>query len=224
MNKLEIRNMVLGLPKSLLINYEAFGLWGIIHMPILVSNRIHFKGIKSGTISISPKTRFGSIKIGINLGPFNRGLKKETFIYINKGKLIFDGKANIASDSVINVNGGTILFGDNFSANNGFMCSCEKKIEFGRNVLLGWNCTIMDGDGHRIVEQETKQQINLPRPITIGSHIWIASSVTVTKGAQIPDDSVIGEGTLVNQKLENSNSLYVGRPVKRVRDRIDWIR
>lgn len=224
MKKEELITTILGIPKSIYLNVKVFGLVKGISLPILVSHRTRIKHIYKGCINIPDKCSFASIKIGVNFGPFERGRRKTTYINIKSGKVVFNGKANIASDSVLNVNSGRCIFGDNFTANNGFICSCENHIEFGRNVLFGWNCTIIDGDGHKIVDCNSQSVINEPRPIVIGDNVWSAANSIILKGTFIKDNTIIASGSTVNGIFDESNVIIAGKPANIVKRNIEWIR
>jgi acetyltransferase-like isoleucine patch superfamily enzyme len=79
----------------------------------------------------------------------------------------------------------------------------------------------MDTDSH-IIKDNTGSIINYPKQITIGDNVWIGCRCLILKGAQIPDNCVIGADSIVNRLLENRNSLYAGSPVKLMKENITW--
>lgn len=116
---------------------------------------------------------------------------------------------------------GEILFGNNFSANQNFFCASNTRISFGDNVLLGWNVHIRDGDGHKIFN-ENREIINGNRTISIGSHVWLASYVSILKGAKISDDSIVGFGSIVTKSFSETNVVIGGTPAVVVKRNINW--
>ena len=58
--------------------------------------------------------------------------------------------------------------------------------------------------------------------LMIGPHVWIGSSVTVLKGAVIPDGCVIAAGSVVCSKFEMKNALIAGNPARVIRENISW--
>lgn len=224
MKKEEIVSIILGIPKSIYFNLRIFGIAKGMFLPILISHNTRIKYISKGCIDIPNNCSIGTIKIGINYGPFERGKSKITYININSGKVCFRGKANIASGSVLNVNSGICIFGNKFSANNDFICSCENYIEFGNDVLFGWNCTVIDGDGHKVIDCDSQEIINESRPIVIGNYVWVAANSTLLKGTLVKDDTVIASDSTINRKFNESNVILAGKPASVVRKNIKWIR
>lgn len=117
--------------------------------------------------------------------------------------------------------GGGIEFGDHFYCNANCILNAVERICFGDDVLLGWNCTIIDGDGHTIVSEcrETTRH----EPIEIGNHVWLASGVTILKGSKIADGGVVAANGCVSKKYE-SNNLLIGGFNKVLREEISWER
>ena len=50
--------------------------------------------------------------------------------------------------------------------------------------------------------------------ITIGRNIWIGANCTILGGSIIPNNSLIGAGSVYNLKSDLENSLFVGIPAK----------
>lgn len=116
---------------------------------------------------------------------------------------------------------GFLSFGHGFSCNSNFLVSCGTKIEIGANVLLGWNVTIIDGDGHKILNSRG-DRINQGKPIHIGDHVWIASDSTILKGSTISKDSVIGTKSLVTKQHETEKVIIAGNPAQVTKENITW--
>jgi acetyltransferase-like isoleucine patch superfamily enzyme len=54
-------------------------------------------------------------------------------------------------------------------------------------------------------------------PIQIGANTWIASRAQIHPGVQVGNNSVIGASSVVTSTVE-SDAVYVGQPVRKVRD------
>lgn len=80
----------------------------------------------------------------------------------------------------------------------------------------------MDTDLHSITDDKGCV-INPAKEIKIGNHVWIGSRSLILKGANIPDDSIIGAQSVVSKSLADKNTLYVGSPVRAVKRNINWI-
>ena len=76
-------------------------------------------------------------------------------------------------------------------------------------------------DGYPLIigEEVTIGHMAMLHGCTIGNRVLVGMSATVMDGAVVEDDVVIGAGSLVppGKRLE-SGKLYMGRPVKEVRD------
>ena len=117
-------------------------------------------------------------------------------IYVNK-------------NAVLNLGGGYI--------NNDLNLSCFERIDIGHGVAISENVTIRDSDNHEILNDNHQPT----KPIKIGNHVWIGTSVTVLKGVTIGDGSIIAAGSLVNRDIP-ANSLAGGVPAKVLKTNIEW--
>ena len=160
----------------------------------------------------------GRIRIGLNeVGIVDSKYKRA--IWQNSGSIIFKGRAEVGVGMRIS-NKGELTIGDNcrFNANSDIIC--RKKISFGDDCLISWECLIMDGDFHKIYSHEETKPINQDQGITIGNHVWIGSRCTVLKGAAIPDYSVLASCSLVTKALALENCIYASNKI--IKENIRW--
>lgn len=94
----------------------------------------------------------------------------------------------------------------------------------GNDCLFSWGCEIRTGDHHTILKQGTREVLNHSQDVVIGNHVWFGSDVCMTKGAMIPDNSVVGMRSLVTKKFTEPNVVIAGSPARVVRTGIDWDR
>lgn len=136
--------------------------------------------------------------------------------------MIFQGKANLGSGVSIRADKGCITFGDNFSCNKNCFFASNSMVTFGNNVMLGWNVSIRDNDGHPIWTENVKSKDGTP--IIIGNRVWIAADVDILKGVQIPDESIIACRSLVTKKFDDTfrNSVIGGVPAKCIKTNVKW--
>jgi len=206
--------------KTIYFNFKYLPIKQSIKLPILISRKVYLREV-SGKILIKGPIRPGLIQLGYgNIGIFDN--KKSRSIWEVSGTVIFKGRANIGHGSKISVGkNGELILGENFIITAESSLVASKKIEFGNNCLLSWDILIMDTDSH-IIKDNTGSIINYPKQITIGDNVWIGCRCLILKGAQIPDNCVIGADSIVNRLLENRNSLYAGSPVKLMKENITW--
>lgn len=118
--------------------------------------------------------------------------------------------------------GGNLIVGDKFSCNVNTLISCNHKITFGSECLLGWNVNIRDSDNHTVIVNDVPREKDFC-PVSIGNHVWIASYADVLKGVSIPDNSIVAYRACVTKSFFNSTGvLLAGCPAKVIRENINW--
>lgn len=98
-------------------------------------------------------------------------------------------KGRILTGSVIRVISGVQYLITDLMGNYSLRIMCRKKILFGDDCLVAWNCTFADGDGYVLFENG--ERIHYDEAIQIGNHVWFCVHSTVLKGTQIKDGSVV---------------------------------
>lgn len=221
MNKLV--KLLLGLPKTILINFKLFPLATAIKLPVILAPGASIEGISKGSIEIRSDLRTGLVNIGFFEGMGGNTSSKTKIEFRKNGKIIFDGNASIAKGSSWLAEGATIRVGDNFHGNANLKIICRNGIKIGNNVLISWNCSIMDSDGHNIVDNQGSV-LNVPKMIIIEDKVWIGAEVMILKGTIIPEQTVIGARSLVTKKLIQSNCVYAMRngELAKVKEEIVW--
>lgn len=96
---------------------------------------------------------------------------------------------------------GKVVVGKNCFFNNYCSINSYNSIEIGNNTIFGENVKIYDHN-HRFNKKCTiKEQGYSVGKVSIGSNCWIASNVTILKGAIIEDNCVIGANVVVNGRI-----------------------
>lgn len=192
-----------------------------LKVPIKLSPNIKIGFLYKGSIELRSKTiKRGMIQIGLG---GSEGLQfSKGFITIKKGgKLIFQGTANIAKGSSIRIDENALLtVGNNFFCNNNTFFRCYRNISIGDNVLIGWNCTFNDYDGHTLYDAKKPKENK--GDIKIGNHVWIAFGVSILKNTFIQDDCVVAAHSLLSKKYINDHALIGGIPAKIIKQNISW--
>jgi len=207
--------------KTIYINFKYFSLKNALKLPILISRNVWLKNC-SGKIDILGNIYSGMIRIGFGeVGIFDK--KHSRSILEFSGKIIFNGTANIGHGSKICVGkDGILTMGNNFNITAESSIVCYKKITFGENCLISWDNLFLDTDLHKILN-ENNEIINEPKEIIIGKNVWIGCRCLILKGTDINDGNIIGANTTVANKLENKNSIYIGNPIKCIKQNIKWV-
>ena len=100
----------------------------------------------------------------------------------------------------------------------------HSKIEIGRDCMFAYDIDVRTGDSHSILSSQTKKRINYAKNIKIGNHVWVASHVSILKGVQISDNTVIATRSVVTKSFEEKNILIGGVVAKQIKSNIDWDR
>lgn len=98
------------------------------------------------------------------------------------------------------------------------------KIEIGEDGMFSDGILIRTGDSHVILDKTTGQRVNPSQDISIGSHVWVGTRVTMLKGTVVPDHCVVGANALLCKKYNQPNCALAGNPARVVRENIDWQR
>lgn len=209
---------LLNLPKTLFFNFYYLPLKQAIKLPFRVSYKTKICRMgKRSSVRVLDCTK--KISLGIS-GSFNLNNTGSYWDISSEGVVTFCGETTIGRGFQL-ICDGKIIFGNNFYANSGLIINAGKEIKIGQDCLLGWNITILDGDGHKIIhngnQSPTYDEIN------ISDRVWIASNVTLLKGSSIPSNSVVAYGSLVTKKIQNANVL-IGGNNKVLQEDIYWIK
>ena len=116
-----------------------------------------------------------------------------------------------------------------------FACDYGTNVSLGDGVFINFNAVILDcapvtiGDGamfgpgvqllaadHPRDPETRRDLLELARPISIGSNVWLGAAAIVLPGVSVGDDSIIGTGSVVTRDIP-SGVLAVGNPCRVVR-------
>ncbi|MCL7764550.1 hypothetical protein MPF19_14090 [Polaribacter sp. Z014] len=173
--------------------------------------KFNIKG-KNNIIIVGHKARLNNCKITI--------LGDNCKLIIGEGSTIISEATFWCQDDE-----STIEIGRDFTMEGGHLASTEGKlIKIGDDCMFSGDIEIRNGDSHSIINNDTRQRINYAKSVTIGNHVWLTAHVRILKGAFIPSNSIIGNSSVVTNKLEKENSLYSGIPCKLLKQQIDWDR
>jgi acetyltransferase-like isoleucine patch superfamily enzyme len=121
------------------------------------------------------------------------------FIFVVKqsGLVRVNGKLNIRNNVIINVNGGTLVFGHNVFLNSYTSINSQGKISIGDDALIGEGVRIYDHDhDYRLFGKERKNNFII-NDIVIGNGVWIGSNAVILRGTTIGEGAVIAAGAIV---------------------------
>lgn len=97
----------------------------------------------------------------------------------------------------------------------------DTSIKIGKNCMISWGIDIWCTDAHTVTDLEGNV-LNFSKSIEIGDHVWIGRDVKIGKNTKISNDSIIGWGSIVTKKFEDTNVIIAGNPAKIVKRNINW--
>ena len=87
---------------------------------------------------------------------------------------------------------------------NGCHLSAKAEVSLGRRVWIGPGSRVFDSDQHDLDADHPE----VPDPVRIDDHAWVASDVTVLRGVKIGAHSVIGARSLVTRDIPEHTLAY----------------
>lgn len=217
----KIAEYILGLPKTIYVNFRLCSFSDACKLPIFVSRKTKIQSL-SGTVefyNIRPamvRVGFGSVE--------NFDFAFDRTLLNVEGKLRFSGKCKIGFGSKVSVkHGGVIEFGENFHISAAANIICCRKVKIEDSVLMSWNSMIMDSDHHHIYDYDSKKRINLDQTIIIGKHSWIGASAFILKGVNLPEGSIVGANSVITKSFEKTHCVIAGNPAKITKENVYWV-
>ncbi len=108
----------------------------------------------------------------------------------------------------------SIHFGNNISINNSFSAVANtSKITIEDDVLIGFNCAIIDSDFHETNPKKRENNDSVSKPVVIKKNVFIGNNVSILKGVTIGENSIIANGSVVSKPIPN-NVIAAGIPAK----------
>lgn len=208
--------------KTLRFNLHYFPLKQAVKIPAYVFWKTSFVELGGG-ILLNCKAKTGLIRIG----PHTIGIKDKNTrtLWQVKGNVEVNGSVHLGRGCKICVEKDAVLrIGDHLHVTGDTTIVCKNSITFGKDCLMSWDVMVMDTDFHHIYNEGV--EVNMPRPITIGNHVWIGMGSTVLKGVTINDNIVISANSSITRNLDEGNCVYggAGRGVEILKREIDWKR
>lgn len=201
----------LSIVKTLRFNIKYFG-WKGFSCPIWLNRSVRIRNTK-GHISVK-KYQSGIVKMGWSM---MENHPRKTIWNVQGGEITFTGYAALGAGTQV-ISRGELIFGDGFAITGNTDIICYKKVQFGNEVLISWDCLLMDHDYHTLTDHEGK--INEDEPIIIGDHVWIGARNVILHGAELGNDCVVAANSTVTHKFERENVLIVGNKI--LKDNIRW--
>lgn len=206
--------------QTIIFNFRHLPVRQAIYLPIF----IHKPDCKKfrGKIRIDVNVETGMIQLGehiVSIYP-NTGFHLD-----GSGTIIFKGKTRINSGSYISLSENAVLsFGKNFHSTYGLKIVCYKSINFGDNILVGWETSFFDTDFHKLVSLDGKWESHPVSEIIIGDNCWFAHKCTALKGTHLPARTCVSSHSLLNKNYSiPQNCLLGGIPAQIIRRDVKFL-
>jgi acetyltransferase-like isoleucine patch superfamily enzyme len=191
-----------------IVRYALFRLRG---KNILTSNAVSIHGVENITTE-------GLVKIGLTYVGFMDRYDR-TLIRI-KGRLRFKGSFSIGKGCRFDIGkDATVELGSGFINSNTTLIIMHG-LTLGAGCSVGWGCQFLDEDFHSL--SYPGKSAGGDNRITVGSHVWIGSNVSILKGSAIPDGCVVAAGSVLKTRFTDKSALIAGNPAKVVRKNVSW--
>lgn len=114
---------------------------------------------------------------------------------------------------------GELILGDHVKLSMGCVIAAQKRIEIGRDTLLGEYCSVRDGSHGMDVASPMRIQAIETKQVRIGCDVWLGRSVAVLRGAEIGDGVIVGANGVVLAGVLPARAVCVGSPCRVVKYR-----
>ncbi|GFK28226.1 acyltransferase [Tetragenococcus halophilus] len=208
---------IMSIPKTLYYNIKLLGFKRGKKLPLLINYKVKVRVSRDSQVKVHEETP----KFGIRIGFYGtEGVSenyKSVFLVKENGTVKFSKNALLSKGISLQCIGGEVTIGDHFSTNKNLFVYCVNSIHFADNVLMGWNVTITDNDGHMVNKGAASQ------PVTISNKVWVGSETYVLKGAQVSEGNVIAARSTVTNKSVSKKNVLLASPIASIKkDDIYW--
>jgi acetyltransferase-like isoleucine patch superfamily enzyme len=95
-------------------------------------------------------------------------------------------------------------------------------ISIGDNVYITNNCKFINHDGGTLIFRKDIPDLEITKPINIGSNVYIGTDSFILMGVNIGDNVVIGARSLITKSIPN-DSVVAGHPAKIIKSTEDYL-
>ncbi len=108
-----------------------------------------------------------------------------------------------------------IALGDCVLVCGGARVTAAREVTIGDGVMLARGATVTDCDWHGLYDRVTA--VVEPRPVRIGTNVWLGDGCFVGKGVTIGDNAVVGAHAVVTADVP-ANVVFAGNPARVVKE------
>lgn len=214
----------ISITKTIYLNFKVFPGNIAKKFPIYVGKNVDINEVYKGCIEIQKdlEIKRGMVRFGICPIPMVSDKNLVTLLRISpKAKLILGENVKIYTGcSVIVTYKGVMSIGSDFLINQKSLLYCANLVTIGDHCRIGWEVQLYDSNFHFIYDSINHRIGNAMGRVVIGHNVWIGNRSTISKGAVIPDYSIVGSNSFVSKILSNENGggIWAGMPVSLKRE------
>lgn len=123
-------------------------------------------------------------------------------------KLIIGKDVSIREAVIININQGKVVLEDGVFLNDGVYINARESIRIGKNTIIGQRVQFYDHD-HDYKSKDMRTEF-IVAPINVGENVWVGASVTLLKGVDIGNNSIIAATSLVRENID-ANQIFLNK-------------
>lgn len=143
-------------------------------------------------------------------------------LYGDNNVVIIEDTARLLGGATIRLDGhATLHIGKNVGVRKVDFLAKDAKIEIGELCMFSNNIIVRTHDSHKVLDCDSGIIINTPKDVILGRHVWIGQNVTILKGVNIGDNSILALGSVVTKSC-SSNCIMAGSPAKIVKTGVTW--
>jgi acetyltransferase-like isoleucine patch superfamily enzyme len=165
------------------------------------------------------------IKGQLSVGNCTKMKREEPFrsnISIDNGKLSLGNNNVIQCDFSVRF-GGICSIGQFNCINEGSELRCDNSLSIGDYNMISYNCNIWDTNTHTMNGARYRRSLLLEyssnigaekaspktKPVKIGNDCWLGKNVSILKGTNIEDESIIGLGSILSNQIIKKGQIIV---------------
>lgn len=189
--------------------------------PILIGRSVVVRNL-CGNIKITGKIKPGMISFGV-ITIFRDNPSNKSFLDI-KGDVTFHGHAIFRTGINFNVEDkAKVEIGDNFEIGADSTIYARQSIILGDNCSISWNVQIIDTDFHYTKDLSHDKYGKNIENIKIGNNIWICNHVSIGKGVELHDGTIVSAHSFVNKKFDKGYCVIGGLPAKVIKEGVERV-
>jgi acetyltransferase-like isoleucine patch superfamily enzyme len=177
-------------------------------------------GIGVNELSFRPIDQGNRVIIGTNVTISNLKIEFKA----TDSTLILGNDTKLTGNILIVGKGRTVSIGDRTTAKGVYILCRGADVTIGQDCMFSREIEVRSTDVHKIYDMTSGEHLNPARPVVIGDGVWVAARAFISKGAIVPQGSIVGAASFVNRAFDTPNVIIAGSPAKVVKTNVRWKR